>query len=267
MASNEPKVKTSVETMAYYNMILIEAIFQLLEEKLLRPKEVWDVDTKEGKVTASVEEIATYNMILTEAIYELLADKGIVSKEEVMERVRKLKAETTVNFRRVQWSGGINAGSIEWWGRISTRDSAGPSSILTIWALNVDDRVRLPTRCSIWNSWKAAGEAWYASMNGEASAALTRSQKPESSLTSGLALWLSKPTKQIVILWERDKAPRLNHSLSNRPGDYRERFGASGDLRLRGLHGSNDFFSWHMHGETLVPCLTIENAQSWLRLL
>jgi len=60
------------------------------------------METKDGKVSASVEEIATYNMILTEAIYELLADKGIVSKEEVMERVRKLKAETTVNFRRVQ---------------------------------------------------------------------------------------------------------------------------------------------------------------------
>lgn len=61
-----------------------------------------NVDTKEGKVTASVEEIAHYNMILTEAIYELLADKGIISKEEVVERVRKLKTETTVNFRRVQ---------------------------------------------------------------------------------------------------------------------------------------------------------------------
>jgi hypothetical protein len=60
------------------------------------------VDTKEGKVTASFEEIATYNMLLTEAIYELLADKGILSKEEVVERVQKLKAETTVNFRRVQ---------------------------------------------------------------------------------------------------------------------------------------------------------------------
>jgi hypothetical protein len=33
MASEEPKVKASVETMAYYNMILTEAIFQLLEEK------------------------------------------------------------------------------------------------------------------------------------------------------------------------------------------------------------------------------------------
>ena len=61
-----------------------------------------NVDTKEGKVTASVEEIADYNMLFTEALYELLADKGIVSKEEVVERVRKLKTETTVNFRRVQ---------------------------------------------------------------------------------------------------------------------------------------------------------------------
>jgi hypothetical protein len=57
---------------------------------------------KTGTVTATVQEIAHYNMLLTEAIYELLADKGIVSKEEVMERVQKLKAETTVNFRRVQ---------------------------------------------------------------------------------------------------------------------------------------------------------------------
>ena len=60
------------------------------------------LDTKEGKVAASVEELATYNMLLTEAIYELLADKGIVSKEEVVERVRKLRTETTINFRRIQ---------------------------------------------------------------------------------------------------------------------------------------------------------------------
>jgi hypothetical protein len=60
------------------------------------------LESKEGRVTASVEEITTYNMLLTEAIYEVLADMGIVSKEEVMERVRKPKEETTVHFRRVQ---------------------------------------------------------------------------------------------------------------------------------------------------------------------
>jgi hypothetical protein len=43
MASEGPKVKAPVETMAYYNMILIEAIFQLLEEKgLLTRVEVKD---------------------------------------------------------------------------------------------------------------------------------------------------------------------------------------------------------------------------------
>lgn len=33
MEPETPKVKASVETMAYYSMILTEAIFQLLEEK------------------------------------------------------------------------------------------------------------------------------------------------------------------------------------------------------------------------------------------
>jgi hypothetical protein len=60
------------------------------------------VKTKDGKVTASVEELAHYNLLLTEAIYEVLADKGIISKDEVVERVQKLKQETTVNVRRVQ---------------------------------------------------------------------------------------------------------------------------------------------------------------------
>ena len=60
------------------------------------------MEFKDGKVTASIEEVATYNMLLTEAIYEVLADKGIITKEEVMERVQKLKEETTMQFRRVQ---------------------------------------------------------------------------------------------------------------------------------------------------------------------
>jgi hypothetical protein len=58
------------------------------------------MDFKEGSVTASLEEIAHYNMLLTEAIFELLAEKEILTGAEVKERVQKLKAETTVNFRR-----------------------------------------------------------------------------------------------------------------------------------------------------------------------
>lgn len=38
MTADGPKVKASVETMAYYNMILTEAIFELLEEKGLRTR-------------------------------------------------------------------------------------------------------------------------------------------------------------------------------------------------------------------------------------
>ena len=46
MASKSPKIKASVETTAYYNMILTEAIFQLLEEKgLLTHREIrsWEL--------------------------------------------------------------------------------------------------------------------------------------------------------------------------------------------------------------------------------
>ncbi len=59
-------------------------------------------DDKTGKVTATTQEIAYYNMFLTEAIFELLAEKGILTGEEVLERVKKLKSETPVRFRWLQ---------------------------------------------------------------------------------------------------------------------------------------------------------------------
>jgi hypothetical protein len=59
-------------------------------------------DAKSGEVTATIEELARYNMVLTEAIFELLAERGILSGKEVLERVEKLKRETTLNFSRVQ---------------------------------------------------------------------------------------------------------------------------------------------------------------------
>jgi hypothetical protein len=59
-----------------------------------------DQNEKTGEVTSSIEELAVYNMLLSEAIYELLADKGILSRAEVTERIKKLKSETKVNFRR-----------------------------------------------------------------------------------------------------------------------------------------------------------------------
>lgn len=59
-------------------------------------------DSKSGKVTATLQEIAYYNMFLTEAIFELLADKGILTGEEVKERIQKLKSEMHLNFSRLQ---------------------------------------------------------------------------------------------------------------------------------------------------------------------
>ena len=38
--------------------------------------------------------MAYYNIFLTEAILELLAERGILTGEEVLERVKKLKNET-----------------------------------------------------------------------------------------------------------------------------------------------------------------------------
>ena len=59
-------------------------------------------DPSRGKVTATVEELALYNVLLTEAIFELLAEKGVLTGEEVKERVEKLKKETTLLMQRVQ---------------------------------------------------------------------------------------------------------------------------------------------------------------------
>jgi hypothetical protein len=60
------------------------------------------MDSKEGNATASVEMIAYQNMLLTEAIFEILAEKNILTGVEVLERIKKLKAESKLNFPRVQ---------------------------------------------------------------------------------------------------------------------------------------------------------------------
>ena len=60
-----------------------------------------NVDAKEGKVKASVETMAYYNMILTEAIFQLLKEKGLLTRQEVKDRIEKLKAETKLSFRMI----------------------------------------------------------------------------------------------------------------------------------------------------------------------
>jgi hypothetical protein len=53
-------------------------------------------------VKASVETMAYYNMILIEAIFQLLEEKGLLRRQEVKDRVEKLKAETKLSFQMVQ---------------------------------------------------------------------------------------------------------------------------------------------------------------------
>ena len=60
------------------------------------------MDSKEGSSAVSVEMIAYQNMLLTEAIFEILAEKNILTGVEVLERIKKLKAETKLNFPPLQ---------------------------------------------------------------------------------------------------------------------------------------------------------------------
>jgi hypothetical protein len=101
------------------NMVQIETIFELLAEKdFLTGAEVLDrirelktaqrdflkgggiVNIKDGNVTATAEEVAVYNMFMIEAIRGLLAERNMLSVAEAMERIKNLKAETKLTFRK-----------------------------------------------------------------------------------------------------------------------------------------------------------------------
>ena len=59
-------------------------------------------DHKTGRVSTSTEELAYYNMILVETLVELLVEKGLLDRDEIKERPKKVTAETTLDFKRVQ---------------------------------------------------------------------------------------------------------------------------------------------------------------------
>lgn len=58
--------------------------------------------SQEPKVKASVETMAYYNMVLTEAIFQLLEEKGLLKRQEVKDRMEKIKAETKFSFQMIQ---------------------------------------------------------------------------------------------------------------------------------------------------------------------
>jgi hypothetical protein len=53
------------------------------------------------RVKASVETMAYYNMILTEAIFQLLEEKGLLTRQEVKDRMEQLKAEKKLSFEMI----------------------------------------------------------------------------------------------------------------------------------------------------------------------
>jgi len=59
-----------------------------------------DPDDKNVKALNSIEKVAGRGMALTEALYEILADKGIITRDRVIERIKKLKCEAKVNLSR-----------------------------------------------------------------------------------------------------------------------------------------------------------------------
>ena len=50
---------------------------------------------KKKKVQVSYEELAYSNMLTLNALVELLAEKGVLTQEEILERMRKLQTEIT----------------------------------------------------------------------------------------------------------------------------------------------------------------------------
>ena len=49
---------------------------------------------QENRVTVSVKELAYSNMMTLNALVELLEEKGVVTKQEVLDRIKRLQGQT-----------------------------------------------------------------------------------------------------------------------------------------------------------------------------
>ena len=56
-----------------------------------------NVDKPAKRLTTTFEQLSYSNMLQLEALVELLDEKGLLSKQEIVERVKKLQHETKVN--------------------------------------------------------------------------------------------------------------------------------------------------------------------------
>jgi hypothetical protein len=57
------------------------------------------VKSEGNRQTVSFEELAYSNMLALNALVELLAEKGLLSKQEVLERVNRLQAQSQLRKR------------------------------------------------------------------------------------------------------------------------------------------------------------------------
>ena len=46
------------------------------------------------KLTVTFEELAFSNMLTINALFELLTEKGVLSQQEILDRIKKLRAQT-----------------------------------------------------------------------------------------------------------------------------------------------------------------------------
>jgi hypothetical protein len=60
------------------------------------------MEYRNPKLKSSVKTMAYYNMILTEAIVQLLEEKGLLSREQVLDRIDKLRTETQLSLQTIQ---------------------------------------------------------------------------------------------------------------------------------------------------------------------
>jgi hypothetical protein len=58
-----------------------------------------NVASEHNSQTVSFEELAYSNMLTLNALVELLTEKGLLSKQEALERVKQLQAETQLRKR------------------------------------------------------------------------------------------------------------------------------------------------------------------------
>jgi hypothetical protein len=64
------------------------------EQAVAHRRKEWEImQSKEQRQTASYQELAYSNMLQIQAIVELLSEKGLISQQEILDRVKMIQAQ------------------------------------------------------------------------------------------------------------------------------------------------------------------------------